>query len=294
MPSLKDLKNRIDSVKKTQKITSAMKMVAAAKLKRAQDQAEAARPYGDRMARVLGSVAAKSKGSSSKLMAGTGKDDTHLILLMTSDRGLCGGFNANLIKKARILLAKLQGEGKTVKMITVGRRARDAFRREMGENLLGTTLDIDKPKLDFAKAADIATDIQRRFEDGEFDTCTFIYSRFKSVISQTPTAKQLIPFVADEDEGEAVEEVSANTSYEYEPDEAEILNELLPRNIGIQIYTALLENAASEHGARMTAMDNATRNAGDMIHKLTRIYNRTRQAQITTELIEIVAGAEAL
>ena len=293
MASLKDLRNRINSVTKTRKITSAMKMVAAAKLKRAQDQAEAARPYAERMGRMLASVAAKSKGSSSPLMVGTGKNDSHMILLCTADRGLAGAFNGNLIKGARSLKDSLEQEGKTVKMVAVGRRGRDAFRKELGDRMLATMTDIDKPALDFSKAAEIANTVQRLFDDGEFDACTLIYSKFKSAISVEVTRNQIIPFAAAADESEASDE-GANVSYEYEPEENEILADLLPRNIGVQVFTALLENAASEHGSRMTAMDNATRNAGDMINRLTLVYNRTRQAQITKELIEIVSGAEAL
>lgn len=294
MASLKELRNRIDSVKKTQKITSAMKMVAAAKLRRAQDQAEASRPYGERMGRMLSSLAAKSGGAgASPLMAGTGSDNVHLIVLMTADRGLCGGFNANLIRGARAMVRELEAAGKTVKMIAVGRRARDAFKRTLGDRLLSSHVELDKPQLDFSKASAISNELLVRFENGEFDTATMIYARFQSVISQVVTRQQLIPF-ASEDAAADADASAGSVSYDYEPEEGALLAELLPRNLSVQIFTGLLESAASEQGARMSAMDNATRNAGEMIDRLTLLFNRTRQAKITSELIEIVSGAEAL
>ncbi len=298
MASLKELRSRIASVKSTQKITSAMKMVAAAKLKRAQEQAEAARPYAERMERMLGSLAASLAGRAgvSPMLAGTGKDDVHLIVVMTSDRGLCGGFNTTIVRRARILARQLTGDGKTVKFLCVGRKGRDQLRRDWRDAIADSFLDIGRPTLEFANADQVAQRITDMFEAGEFDVCTLIYNRFKSAISQIVTDQQLIPFALPEaPAGGDGDEASGSTAvYEYEPEEAEILEALLPRNLAVQIYRGLLESTASEHGARMTAMDNATRNAGDMIGKLTMTYNRTRQAQITKELIEIISGAEAL
>ncbi len=298
MPNLKDLKVRIDSVKSTRKITSAMKMVAAAKLRRAQEQAEASRPYAQRMERMLGSLAAAAAGQAGapKLLAGTGSDDTHLILVATADRGLCGGFNTSIVREARRIIRSLINDGKTVKILCVGRKGRDQLRRDYGSMIVDTIEDVAKPKLGFDKAASIGERIVTMFEAGEFDVCTMIYAEFRSAISQIVTPQQLIPFAAPKgEEGEEGEGGGLDGAvYEYEPGEEEILTALLPTNISIQVFKALLENAASEHGARMTAMDNATRNAGDMINNLTLVYNRTRQAAITGELIEIISAKEAM
>ena len=295
MASLKDLRNRIASVKSTQKITSAMKMVAAAKLRRAQEQAEAARPYAERMDRMLGSLAASLQGRAgiSPMLAGTGDDRTHLLVAVTSDRGLCGGFNTSIVRRTRQMASELKDAGKTVKIVCVGRKGRDLLRRDWGDAIVGSYTDVGRRKLGFENADAIAGKITEMFEAGEFDVCTMVYNRFKSVISQIVTAQQLIPFAPPE--SDAAEESGASAAiYSYEPDEAEILTDLLPRNLAVQVFRGLLESAASEHGARMSAMDNATRNAGDMIKNLTLVYNRTRQAQITKELIEIISGAEAL
>jgi F-type H+-transporting ATPase subunit gamma len=292
MPSLKDLRNRIRSVRSTQKITSAMKMVAASRLRRAQEQAEAARPYAQRMERVLASLASGMAGRQGgpPLLAGTGSDATHLLVVATSDRGLAGGFNASILREARRQIRALEATGKTVKILIIGRKGRDSLRRDFGRLIHDSLTDIGRRRVSFEEARDIAHRILGLFESGGFDTCTIIFNRFRSAITQIVTAQQLIPF-AQPDVG-APE--SGGAIYEFEPDEEEILAELLPNNLAVQIYTALLENAASEQGARMTAMDNATRNAGDMIDRLTMNYNRTRQAVITKELIEIISGAEAL
>jgi F-type H+-transporting ATPase subunit gamma len=294
MPSLKDLKVRINSTKNTQKITSAMKMVSAAKLRRAQEQAEAARPYAERMARVLGRLAAAAAGreGAPPLLAGNGKAQSHLIIVMTSDRGLCGGFNSSIARGARRLARDLKGQGKTVKFLCIGRKGRDQLRREFGPDIIATIEDIAKPRLTFAAAEAVAKRILSMFEHGEFDVCSLVYNRFKSAMTQIVTIQQLIPFAPEA--ANENEPAGAATSYEYEPDELEILTALLPKNLGMQIFRALLENSASEQGARMTAMDSATRNAGDMINKLTITYNRSRQAAITKELIEIISGAEAV
>jgi F-type H+-transporting ATPase subunit gamma len=297
MASLKELRSRIASVKSTQKITSAMKMVAAAKLKRAQEQAEAARPYAERMDRMLGSLAASLAGRAgvSPMLAGTGTDDVQLIVVMTSDRGLCGGFNTSIVRRARQLAIQLRDEGKTVKFLCVGRKGRDQLRRDWGDAIADAFMDIGRPNLEFTDADTVAARITEMFEAGEFDVCTMIYNRFRSAISQIVTDQQLIPFAPPETSASDDEESAGSLAvYEYEPEEAEILEALLPRNLAVQVYRGLLESNASEHGARMTAMDNATRNAGDMIGNLTMTYNRTRQAQITKELIEIISGAEAL
>ncbi|MEX0923610.1 MAG: F0F1 ATP synthase subunit gamma [Rhodovibrionaceae bacterium] len=304
MASLKDLRTRIASVKSTQKITSAMKMVAAAKLRRAQEQAEASRPYAERMERMLGALATAMKGRAGApaLLAGSGKEDVHLLVVATADRGLCGGFNSNIVRDARRMINQLVNDGKTVKVLCVGRKSRDQLRRTHGELIVDTVEDLAKPRLSFDKADDIAQRVAQMYEEGEFDVCTLIYARFKSAISQIVTRQQLIPFVAAAPEGAQNEETDAQDDdladfkgvYEYEPSEEEILAELLPRNLAVQVFKALLENNASEQGARMTAMDNATRNAGDMIDKLTMTYNRTRQAVITKELIEIVSAKEAM
>jgi F-type H+-transporting ATPase subunit gamma len=296
MASLKDLRIRINSVKSTQKITSAMKMVAAAKLRRAQEQAEASRPFAERMDRMLGSLAegAAGRAGAPRLLAGTGEDDTQLLVVITADRGLCGGFNTNVVREARRRIGRLVGEGKTVKVLCVGRKGRDQLRRQYGQMIVDTIEDVARPQLTFAKAAAIGERIVTMFEAGEFDVCTVIYTRFKSAISQIVTVQQLVPFPPPERDEEGAAGGLGGAVYEYEPSEEEILADLLPHNVAVQIFKALLESAASEHGARMTAMDNATRNAGEMIHTLTLTYNRTRQAQITKELIEIVSGAEAL
>jgi F-type H+-transporting ATPase subunit gamma len=297
MPSLKDLRMRIDSVKSTRKITSAMKMVAAAKLRRAQEQAEAARPYAERMERMLGSLAASlaSAEGAPKLLAGTGKQDVHLVVVMTSDRGLCGAFNSSIVRDARRMILDLRREGKQVKILTVGRKGWAALRRDFADLIVGQVEDVGRKRLGFADAQDIANRVLEMFEAGEFDVCTLVYNRFKSAISQVVTRQQLIPFAVDAKAGEDAEGAGAGgTVYDYEPDETEILQVLLPRNMGVQVFRALLENNASEQGARMSAMDNATRNAGDMIDRLTLNYNRTRQAFITKELIEIISGAEAV
>ena len=289
MPSLKDLKNRINSVKSTRKITSAMKMVAAAKLRRAQEAAEAARPYAERMEAVLGNLskAAKDSPSAPRLLAGTGSDQVHLLVVATSERGLCGGFNSFIVRKAREDITRLQAAGKTVKILTVGKKGRDQLRRDY-EALFVDHVDMSSVKnIGYDNAADIGQDILARFDAGEFDVCTLYYNKFVSVLSQIPTPLQLIPAVF-EDDGED------GTNYEYEPEEEAILADLLPRNLSTQVFRGLLENAASEQGSRMTAMDNATRNAGEMIDRLTIEYNRSRQAAITKELIEIISGAEAL
>ena len=297
MPSLKDLRTRIDSVKSTQKITSAMKMVAAAKLRRAQDQAEAARPYAERMERMLGSVAASLAGSAGapKLLAGTGADQTHLVIVATSDRGLCGGFNSTIVRDARRMIRALQNDGKTVKILTIGRKGRSQLNRDFGSMIVDSVVDVGRQRLGFADAADISTRISTMFDAGEFDVCTIVYNKFQSAMTQIVTRQQLIPFALPETGADDEATAGADTAvYDYEPDEAEILEDLLPRNLSVQIFRALLENAASEQGARMTAMDSATRNAGDMIDRLTMNYNRTRQAAITKELIEIISGAEAV
>ena len=292
MPSLKDLRNRIASVKATQKITKAMQMVAAAKLRRAQEAAEQARPYSERMATVMANISAAVDASEApRLMAGTGGDQTHLLLVCTSERGLCGGFNAQIARIAREHVKKLVSEGKTVKILCVGKKGFDILRRDYADMIIDRVDLRDVKRVGFTNADDIAQKVISMFSDNQFDVCTLFYSEFQSVISQVPTAQQLIPNAAPALEGE---DVSGNDVYDYEPDPAGILDDLIPRNIAVQIFRALLENAASEQGARMSAMDNATRNAGDMIDGLTKSYNRQRQAQITKELIEIISGAEAL
>ena len=295
MPSLKDLRNRINSVKSTRKITSAMKMVAAAKLRRAQDQAEAGRPYADRMGRMISALAAASSGGDGpKLLAGTGSDQVQLLVVMTADRGLCGGFNGSITRLARQAIQRLQGEGKQVKVFCVGRKGRDALRREYGELIIDCIEGYNRPSVSFASADDVANRLLSMFEAGEFDVCSLIFNKFQSAMTQVGTESQIIP--ARIPEANAAEETNSGPMalYEYEPDEEAILEALLPRNVATQVFSAMLENNASEHGARMTAMDSATRNAGDMIDRLTLNYNRTRQAAITKELIEIISGAEAL
>lgn len=293
MPSLKDLKNRIGSVKNTRKITKAMQMVAAAKLRRAQEAAEAARPYADRMAAVMTSLTASVAGSDGapRLLAGSGSDQRHLLVVMTSERGLAGGFNSSIVKLARQRLQELQSQGKDVTILTVGKKGREQLKREYN-SLLVNHVDLSEVKrVGYDNAREIAEQILDRFEEGDFDVATIFFNRFESVISQIPTAQQVIPAVV-EDAGNG--ETGASALYEYEPGETEILEDLLPRAVATQVFAALLENAASEQGARMSAMDNATRNAGDMIDRLTTEYNRSRQAAITKELIEIISGAEAL
>jgi F-type H+-transporting ATPase subunit gamma len=291
MPSLKDLKNRIESVKNTRKITKAMQMVAAAKLRRAQEAAEAGRPYAERFNAVLGSLASSVGGSDSApmLLRGTGSDQTHLLVVMTAERGLCGGFNSNIAKLAKQHAADLVAAGKTVKIITVGKKGRDSMKRDLGDHYIEHVDLSEVKRIGYSNAQDIAKGVLSRFEAGEFDVATIFYARFINVVSQVPTAQQIIPASFEATQGDAVA-----TLYDYEPDEEAILADLLPRGVATQIYTALLENGASEQGARMSAMDNATRNAGDMIDKLTIEFNRSRQAVITNELIEIISGAEAL
>ena len=292
MASLKALRGRINSVKNTRKITSAMKMVAAAKLRRAQQAAEAARPYAERMQRMLAALAtsvANSPGAP-RMLAGTGYDRVHLLVVVTADRGLAGAFNTNVGRLARGIARRLEGEGKTVKIITVGRKGRDYLRREMGGRLIGEYSFAGRKNVAFADVAELGQRITTMLEHGEFDICTLVYNRFVNVISQIPTETQLIP-AAMPDPGHAGD---TPTLYEFEPDEEAIIARLLPQNLAIQLYRALLESAAGEQGARMAAMDNATRNAGDMINRLTLTYNRTRQANITKELIEIISGAEAV
>ena len=289
MPSLKDLRNRIASVKATQKITKAMQMVAAAKLRRAQAAAESARPYAERMNAVLANLAAAAEGSPSapKLLAGTGRDQTHLLIVCTSERGLCGGFNASIVKLAREHANRLIGEGKDVKILCVGRKGFEQLKRQYLRQIMDVVDLRSVRQIGFDNAHAIGEQVLKLFSDEEFDVCTVFYAQSRSVIIQIPTAQQLIPAHFDE-------KPRGDAFYEYEPSEEEILADLLPRNVSVQIFRALLENAASEQGARMSAMDNATRNAGEMIDKLTLSYNRQRQAQITKELIEIISGAEAL
>jgi F-type H+-transporting ATPase subunit gamma len=291
MASLKDMRVRIAATKATQKITKAMQMVAASKLRRAQAAAEAARPYAERMSKVLGSIAAAVAGSDSapKLLAGTGSDNVHLLVVCTAERGLCGPFNSSIVRLAREKANALRGAGKEVKILCVGRKGFDQLRRQYSKQIIETIELRGVRVLGFEQAEMIAKKVVTLFDEGAFDVCTLFFSRFKSVIAQVPTAQQIIPplFEADKQAG-------SPAFYEYEPEEEEILAELLPRNLAVQVFRALLENAASEQGARMSAMDNATRNAGEMIRKQTLTYNRTRQAMITKELIEIISGAEAL
>jgi F-type H+-transporting ATPase subunit gamma len=297
MPSLKDLRNRIASVRATQKITKAMQMVAAAKLRRAQESAEAARPYAERMGAVLAnlSTALEGRDDAPKLMVGTGRDAVHLLIVATAERGLCGGFNSSIARLARDHAQRLIADGKTVKILCVGKKGNDALKRQFGKQIFKVVDHKGVRQIAFANAQDVARIVLDMFEAGEFDVCSLFYSKFQSVISQVPTAQPLIPAMIPAAGGAlAGAGGGAAAAYDYEPDETEILDELLPRNIAIQIFRALLENAASEQGARMSAMDNATRNAGEMIDKLTITYNRSRQAMITKELIEIISGAEAL
>jgi F-type H+-transporting ATPase subunit gamma len=290
MASLKDMRVRIAATKATQKITKAMQMVAASKLRRAQAAAEAARPYAERMSKVLGSIAAAVAGSDSapKLLAGTGSDTVHLLVVCTAERGLCGPFNSSIVRLARERAAALTADGKEVKFLCVGRKGYDQLKRQFEKQIVETIELRGVRQMGFEQAEMVAKKIVALFDEGAFDVCTLFFSRFRSVIAQIPTALQVIPPVFDQ------AAAGANVSYEYEPEEGDILAELLPRNLSVQVFRALLENAASEQGARMTAMDNATRNAGEMIRKQTLTYNRTRQAMITKELIEIISGAEAL
>ncbi|WDI32866.1 F0F1 ATP synthase subunit gamma [Hyphococcus flavus] len=293
MPSLKDLKNRISSVKSTQKITKAKQMVAAAKLRRAEERATEARPYTERMEAVLANLSSSAKGNPNapKLLAGTGKDETHLLIVATADKGLCGGFNSSIVRLAREHITKLQGEGKTVKIVTVGRKGEEQLKRLYGNLIVWKTNFVDVKQVGFEQAHEIAEQVLSRFDAGEFDKATLFFGKFKNVVSQVPTAQQIIP--AEAPEGVETPDLKGAV-YEYEPDETDILRALLPRYVAVQVFRALLENVASEQAASMTAMDNATRNAGEMIDKLTLQYNRARQAQITKELIEIISGAEAL
>ncbi len=294
MPSLKDLRNRIASVKATQKITKAMQMVAAAKLRRAQEAAEAARPYSERMGSVLANItqAIGGGGDAPALMTGTGKDDVHLLVVCTAERGLCGGFNSQIARHARDHIRRLLADGKQVKIICVGKKGFDILRRDYASMIL-ERVDLREVKtLGFVNADAIARKVIHLFNEGAFDVCTLFYSQFKSVISQIPTAQQIIPAGLASTAAAATD--GGNAVYEYEPEPGEILSDLIPRNISVQVFRALLENAAGEMGAKMSAMDNATRNAGEMINKLSITYNRQRQAQITKELIEIISGAEAL
>ena len=291
MPNLKDLKNRIESVKNTRKITKAMQMVAAAKLRRAQDAAEASRPYSERFNAVLASLAASVGNSENApiLLRGTGKQAVHLLIVMTAERGLCGGFNSNIAKLARSHAARLKEDGNQIKIITVGKKGRDALKRDLGDYFV-EHVDLSEFKsIKYVNAQAIAKALLARFDNNEFDVATIFYSKFVNVVSQIPTAQQIIPAIFED------QSLASDTAvYDYEPDEETILADLLPRGVATQIFAALLENGASEQGARMSAMDNATRNAGDMIDKLTIEFNRSRQAVITNELIEIISGAEAL
>ena len=293
MPSLKALKNRIESVKSTKKITKAKQMVAAAKLRRAEEAAKAARPYTERMEGVLANLAASAKDNPNapKLLAGTGGDKVHLLIVATADKGLCGAFNSSIVRLARERIVKLQSEGKAVKIVTVGRKGNDQLKRLYGDLIIWKTNFAEVRQIGFAQANEIAEKVLEMFDAGDFDVATLFYGQFKNVVSQVPTAQQIIPAVAPE--GVETPDLKGAV-YEYEPEEDQILKALLPRYVAVQVFRALLENVASEQAASMTAMDNATRNAGDMIDKLTLQYNRARQAQITKELIEIISGAEAL
>lgn len=295
MASLKELRNRIASVQATQKITRAMQMVAASKLRRAQEAAEASRPYADRMGAVLANLAAGITDSASapKLLSGTGADKTHLLIVATAERGLCGGFNSSIARLAREDAQKLQAEGKKVEILCIGRKGYDVLKRYFDQELLEPISYQGLKSVGFNEAQGVADKILTDFDAGQFDICTLYYSRFENVMSQVPTALQIIPASLDAADGEDTLDLGG-AAYDYEPEENEILDALLPRNIAVQILRALLENAASEQGARMSAMDNATRNAGEMIDSLSVTYNRSRQAQITKELIEIISGAEAL
>jgi F-type H+-transporting ATPase subunit gamma len=294
MPSLKSLRVRINSVKSTQKITSAMKMVAASKLRRAQQKAEAARPYAERMGRMLAALGASVQGSPTapRILVGTGADKVHLVVPITGDRGLCGGFNSNVGRATRNLVRQLENSGRTVKLLPIGRKGRDYLKGDLGSRIVADVSYAGRKSIDFPDAQAVAEKIIAMLDAGEFDVCTIVYNRFVSVISQVVTESRLIP--APLPEAVPEQEGAARAAYEFEPDEEAMLARLLPQNLAIQIYRALLESGAGEQGARMTAMDNATRNAGDMIKRLTLNYNRARQANITKELIEIISGAEAV
>ncbi|MBU6298866.1 MAG: F0F1 ATP synthase subunit gamma [Alphaproteobacteria bacterium] len=291
MASLKSLRNRIASVKATRKITKAQQMVAASKFRRALDAAMAARPYAEKMEAVIASLAGGLRDNPGvpKLLRGTGKDDTHLLIVATADRGLCGGFNTNIVRLAKLKIEELTASGKNVLILCVGRKGRDQLKRQYGHLIVDTIEFTAVKRIGFVNAQTIGRRVLQMFDEGAFDVATIIYSRFKSIISQIPSAQQLIPAPVEQSRTKA-----DGIVYEYEPDETEILADLLPRNVSVQVFHALLENVAGEFGAKMTAMDGATRNAGDVIDKLTLVYNRTRQAQITKELIEIISGAEAL
>ncbi len=293
MPSLKAFRNRISSVRATRKITRAMQMVAASKLKRAQDAAQAARPYAEKMSSVISALAGAMQNNpgAPKLLTGTGSDKVQLVIVATADRGLCGGFNTNIVRRARQVIDQLLRDGKEVKIFCIGRKGRDQLRRLYGRHIIETVEFTGVRRIAFGNAAEIGRKILEMYETGAFDVATIVYSRFRSVVSQEPVAQRLIPAPVETSE---VAGKSGGTFYDYEPDEGEILAGLLPRNISVQIFRALLENAASEQGARMSAMDSATRNAGEVIDRLTLQYNRTRQAMITKELIEIISGAEAI
>ncbi len=295
MANLKDLKNRIKSVKSTQKITSAMKMVAAAKLRRAQENAEQSRPYSTRMSAMIASLAAKADPTSGPtLLVGTGRTTNHLLIVVSADRGLCGGFNGGIIRSTRREVQKLQAEGKTVRLLMVGRKATDALKREFSDLFVDTLEGIQGTDVQFSDADQISQQIQSMIDDGSVDTCSIVFNKFVSAITQEVTYRSLVPVEIDQDDHAAPVQDGAIAPNEYEPDEASVLSDLLPRALTTQIFASILESSASELAARMTAMDNATRNAGDLIDRLTMEYNRSRQAAITTELIEIISGAEAL
>ncbi len=295
MPSLKTFRLRIRSVQSTQKITKAMKMVAAAKLRRAQEQATAARPYAEAMDKILASLGASFKGTGPRLLAGTGSDQTHLLIVATGDRGLCGGFNSTIVREARRQIRALEAAGKTVKILCVGRKGRDQLRRDYSRLIVETITDLGRPRVTFGDARTVSSQLMEMFEAGEFDVASIVFNRFKSAMTQITTVQQLIPPPAPEATTTATAPTSMGGAvYEFEPDEADILADLLPRNLTVQIFRALLENAASFFGSQMTAMDSASRNAGDVIKKLTLRMNRARQASITKELIEIISGAEAI
>ena len=297
MPNLKDLRNRIGSVKNTRKITTAMKMVAAGKLRRAQEQAVAAQPYARAMARMLSRVAASSTHDMPPLLIGTGKSEVQVLVVMAADRGLCAGFNNHLIREARKQITNLQKAGIEIKLITVGKKVKEALRREYGHLVVHHIEDVSKPRLEFASAEDLSKKVLELFERHEFDVCKLIYNKFISVLNQKPTVQQIIPFELPKTSSPIVDDSVHDTAseiYDFEPSADEILSALLPRNVAMQTYSAMLDSAAGEQAARMTAMDNATRNAGDMVNLLTLKYNRARQAFITKELIEIISGAEAV
>lgn len=298
MPSLKDYRDKIESVKSTRKITSAMKMVAASKLKKAQEQAEESQPYAERMAGMLSRLVENTQinDASPKLLAGTGRDDKHLLIVVTSDRGLCGGFNSNIAKLARQQISNLQAQGKSVQMICIGRKGNDLLKSDFGSDIVSLLEGPGKKGLSYVDADEAVQIVLDMLDREEFDICTVLYNKFKNVITQIPSTQQVIPFALPEvdEDAEVIEETGVKGIYEFEPSEGEILTSLLPRNLGTQIFRAMLDSAAGEQAARMTAMDNATRNAGERIDELTLTYNRVRQAHITTELVEIIAGAEAV